>query len=171
MRITGAGQRRSNGTEAQSHVQCMRYVRRHHQRLNIFVTPSASSINWWSSKRITLDFMIAPAGAFGFGPLRFVTVINKTPSLIRHVPANVFVSGLSFHNLKYENVPSREIVIVLVKVAVPLVLVPSRFQMPGIFFVSLASRPQPVSRKISAKKTGMHFIHNTSTMLVTDTHA
>ena len=48
-----------------------------------------------------------------FWSLRFVTVINIKPSLICQVPAIVYVSGLSFHCLMYEKVPSGEMVVVL----------------------------------------------------------
>ena len=101
---------------------------------------------------------VTPAGMFGFGPLLFVSVIKITPPLIFQVPANVLVSGFSFQTLKYEKVPSGEIVMVLVKVSVPPVLVPSCFQTPGIFLVSFASRLQPVSRKLNAKNMIAYFI-------------
>jgi hypothetical protein len=102
--------------------------------------------------------MIAPGGTCGFGPLRFVRVISIKPSLICHVPANVLVSGRSFHMRKYEKVPSGAMIVVLVKVAVPCVFVPSCFQVPGIFLDSLASRLQPESSKLNAKNVSPNLI-------------
>ena len=59
----------------------------------------------------------------------------------------------------YEKVPSGEMVVLLVKVLVSRVLVPSSFQLPGICLVNSAScRLQAVSNKLNARIMGVFFI-------------